>query len=88
MRYSWQQIQEIYPDQWVLLKDMADIRGNLISAVVLHACKERLDINRFEAENPDKIPYLAAVRYTGNPIEGFEGSDDDMFIEMELSDVI
>lgn len=87
MRYTWPQIQQMYPDQWVLVKEPKYIKGNLQSAVVLHACKDRWDINRFEDENPDKVQCFAAVKYTGEIFEGVEYNDDDIYVDVELSDV-
>ena len=87
MRHTWQQIQQMYPDQWVLMKDMEYISGDIESAIVIHACKDRWDINRFEKENPDKVQCFAAVCYTGEAIEGFECNDEDIYIGVELSDV-
>ena len=87
MRYVWQQIQQMYPDQWVLLKDMEFTNGNLVSAVILCTSKERQDIYRFEDERPTDVDCLTYTKYTGNPVDFVEYNDDDLYIE-ELEDAI
>ena len=69
MRLTWPEIQNEYPNKWVLLKDMQYIYGNLESAVVIYTCKKRDEVNLYEQKNPDKIPYAAAVCYTGEEVE-------------------
>lgn len=86
MRHTWQQIQQTHPDQWVYMKDMQYRSGNLESAVVIFTSKDRLDINRFKLENPDKVPRATAVSYTGEPIEGLEYNDEDIYTDMEICD--
>ena len=90
MRYTWQQIQQMYPDQWVTLKDLEDINGNLISAVVMCSGKNRADIYRYEDENPEKFQTLSVIayRYTGEIIEGIEYNVEDEYTIMELSNAI
>ena len=83
MRHTWQQIQQIYPNQWVILKDMQYHRGSLESAVVIYNCIDRWDINRFEDECPDRVPYVTYTRFTGEPIEGAEYNDKDDFSDVE-----
>ena len=69
MRLTWQQIQQKYPNMWVLMKDMQYTYGNLESAVVLCASVERKKIYQFQLNNPDKIPYHIAEYYTGEEVE-------------------
>jgi len=87
MRYTWQQIQEIHPDQWVLMKDMEYNYGNLVSAVVICSGKERQDIYRYEEEHPEEVQCIAAYGYTGELIEGIEYNEEDNYVNVELSDV-
>ena len=89
MRYTWQQIKQMYPDQWIHMKDMEFIKGDLKSAEIICTGKERQDIFDFEDENPDVFKNLTLVctRYTGEIIEGLEYGDDDFYAE-ELNDVV
>ena len=80
MRQSWQEIEEMYPDQWVLMKDMEFVSGNLQSATVIYAGKNREDIFRFENENLEKVQCITATFYTGEIIEGVEYSDEELFL--------
>ena len=82
MRQTWEAIQEIYPNQWTLMKDVDWKNGRLISAVVLHACKDEWDINRFMKDNPDKLAYSHTTWYTGPPIDEDEYIDDNGTIEL------
>jgi len=69
MRLTWHQIQQEYPDMWVLMKDMQYTYGNLESAVVLYASEHREDLFQFQLNNPDKIPYHIAEYFTGDEVE-------------------
>ena len=88
MRHTWHQIQQMYPDQWVLIKDLEMVKGNLISGVVIHTCKDRWDINRFTDESPEDVQCMTYVRYTGDIIEGeSEYNDEDVYVDVGLTNV-
>ena len=69
MRLSWTEIQEKYPDQWVLMKDMEFNGGNLEYAMVVYAANTDSEIFIFETENPELSPNHGGVWYTGEPID-------------------
>jgi hypothetical protein len=87
MRQTWQEIQETYPDLWVLMKDPEFVRGDLKSASVLYACKEREGIFKFENENPEKLSRVNATSYTGEPIDVDVLSNDDFSISLDEPEV-
>ena len=69
MRLAWSEIQEKYPDQWVLMKDMEFNNYNLEYAVVVYAAKTDREIFVFEETNPELSLEHGGVWYTGEPID-------------------
>ena len=48
MRHTWHQIQQMYPEQWVLMKGtLSSVDGNIISAEEVIPYADSQDINRF-----------------------------------------
>ena len=55
MRYTWQQIEQMYPDQWVLMKELEFVNGDIKSAEVIYTAKLRDDIYLFEEKNQEAV---------------------------------
>ena len=82
-RHTWEQIKQMYPDQWVYMAHAESVAGNLVSAVVVYACKDANALHEFVMSNRPSLPRGMARRYTGEPIgsEYYSDYNDDVKIE-------
>ena len=81
--HTWEQIKQMYPDQWVLVKDMKYVTGNLTHAVVVFANKENQAVLDFDVANESRFSCRMGIMYTGQPIDDVEYND-----EVELSEAV
>ena len=80
-RLTWEQIKQVYPDQWVYMADAESVTGNLISAVVVFASDTSWGITEFALANRPNLPNGMTTHYTGQPIDDVEYNDD---VELSL----
>jgi len=84
MHYTWQQIQQMYPDQWVLMKGIRYSNGNISSAEEVIPYDNSQTINQF-GENSKIYCSYTGVFYRGEPLDfcGYNEPVDYKSIEDE-----
>ena len=84
-RLTWEQIKQAYPDQWVYMADADFGTGNIVSAVVVFACKSEGELSNFARANRHNLPNGMTSWYTGEPIDSEYYNDYNDNLQISLA---
>ena len=85
--YTWEEMKQMYPDQWVLIANHKLDKGNFVHGAVLFACKDRDELHEFIMASQAALPYRIYTRYTGEPVDYAE-YNDDVVLELYEEEVL